>query len=168
MSRSATHSLFMTSRVVRNQASVPSHSEGRLKVERSASTKERRSRVMHSVMAAALAAGDMTAAATVPAAAAPARAQACYDHSVGYETFEYGELYKWPRTGWATTSPYCADTNIKANVMTDVKVCFRATGRCNGFKTAYARSWTEAATNVLDGTQYRLLFSSYSAGPASA
>ncbi|WP_435607387.1 hypothetical protein [Streptomyces ardesiacus] len=44
----------------------------------------------------------------------------------------------------------------------------RATGKCNGFKTAYARSWIEAATNVLDGTQYRLLFSSYSAGLASA
>ncbi|MGA5895178.1 hypothetical protein [Streptomyces venetus] len=52
--------------------------------------------------------------------------------------------------------------------MTDVKVCFRATGKCNGFKTAYSRSWIQAATNVLDGTKYYLLFSSYSAGLASA
>jgi hypothetical protein len=126
------------------------------------------SRVMRSVMAVALAAGGVTAAATVPAAPTPARAQACYDHSVGYETVPLGELHRWPRTGWATTSPYCADINIKANVMTDVKVCFRATGRCNDFKTAYARSWIQAATNVLDGTKYYLLFSSYSAGLASA
>lgn len=126
-----------------------------------------RSRVMRSVMAAALAAGGVTAAVTVPAAAAPARAQACYDHSVGYETVEVGEKHRWPRTGWATTSSYCADINVKANFMTDVRVCFRKTG-CNSSKTAYSRTWIEAATNVLDGTQYYLQFSSYSAGLASA
>lgn len=49
----------------------------------------------------------------------------------------------------------------------DVRVCFRKTG-CNSSKTAYSRTWIEAATNVLDGTQYYLQFSSYSAGLASA
>lgn len=126
------------------------------------------SRVLRSVVVAALAAGGVTAAATAPAAAAPARAQACYDHSVGYTTVAHGELHRWPRTGWATTSSYCADINVKASFRTDVKVCFRATGRCNSFKTAYERTWVEAATNVLDGTKYYMLFSSYSTGLASA
>lgn len=126
------------------------------------------SRVLRSLPAVTLAAGGLTAATAVPAAAAPARAEACYDHSVGYETVRSGELHRWPRTGWATTSRYCADINVKANFMTDVRVCFRKTGRCNSWKTAYGSTWIEAATGVLDGTSYILQFSGYSAGLASA
>jgi len=68
----------------------------------------------------------------------------------------------WPGN-WsvATTTANCVDIQVKLNTSTEVMTCFQpSTGGeyCNGWRNVPANTWTLAATNVKDGTRFRLGF----------
>lgn len=57
------------------------------------------------------------------------------------------------------TSNRCADINIKpTNRSARARVCFEATAQCNSYKSAPANVWTVIATNVRDGSGFRIDF----------
>ncbi|MFE9391348.1 hypothetical protein [Streptomyces sp. NPDC006784] len=123
-----------------------------------------RARIVRSLMTMALAAGGISVATASPASAAPAKAAACYDVAVSYSTTQYGAQHEWPATGYARTSSSCADINVRPNSTISVRTCFRATASCNSWRTISGGTWGLAATDVLDGTDYWLVFSAPSSG----
>ncbi|MEV8569363.1 hypothetical protein AB0436_27905 [Streptomyces sp. NPDC051322] len=65
----------------------------------------------------------------------------------------------WPGTGiWAYTTSNCQDINVKVKSTRSVRTCFKATGKCNGWKTAKAGKWMLAATNVKDRSGFYIQF----------
>ncbi|MEU6772164.1 hypothetical protein [Streptomyces sp. NPDC046759] len=114
-------------------------------------------------VAAALLAGGVIAGATGSANASDQRsgatAQSCYE-GAHYEMFwgvGVGRNAFWPEQGtYATTTPACADINVRPDRSYSFTVCFKATGRCNGWHYAPAGRWTVVASRVLDGTKFYL------------
>ncbi|QKW07632.1 hypothetical protein HUT18_15840 [Streptomyces sp. NA04227] len=65
----------------------------------------------------------------------------------------------WPgQNRWAYTTANCADINVNVSAGTDVRVCFKATKKCNKWKYAPAGRWVEAATGVADGSGFYVQF----------
>ncbi|MFF0105025.1 hypothetical protein [Streptomyces hirsutus] len=125
-----------------------------------------RSRAMTVAAAAALAAGGLTAATSTSAVAAPAAALSCYGSAKSYNT---GTTYTWPTaTAWATTTSNCADINVKPSRTVRVSACLLKSSTnevtCNSYRTISANTWGTAATTVLDGTKFYLLFDNPSSG----
>ena len=61
------------------------------------------------------------------------------------------------------TTSYCNDINVKVDRTEGVFTCFQPSSRpiyCNGRRTVYAGTWGLAATDVLDGTKFWLIFDS--------
>ncbi|MGV9388213.1 hypothetical protein ACWDQL_03650 [Streptomyces olivaceus] len=125
-----------------------------------------RSRLISSVGAVALAAGALTATATVPSSAASAVAQSCYGSANYFSTTQVGERHVWPANGWARTTSACNDINVKTIALprNQVWVCFKRTGCQIDDTDTYSGTWVLAATNVLDGTDYKLMFAAYDVG----
>jgi hypothetical protein len=93
---------------------------------------------------------------------ASADAATCYGGAVGFKKAQ-GAKYV-PTTGWYKTSSRCSDINVKiarvpANLLArNVKVCFQNGGCQSAYKRAKVNEWTVIATNVKDGTTFRLAF----------
>ncbi|WP_046495801.1 hypothetical protein [Streptomyces odonnellii] len=109
-------------------------------------------------MAAALAAGELSAASASTAAAGPQTAQSCYGSAKSYSK-PAGD--RWvPNNGSTSflTTSNCNDINIKPNTTTTIAVCFLPSSggwSCQtSFKTAPAGQWTVVATDVLDNTRF--------------
>lgn len=125
-----------------------------------------RTRIAPLTLTAALLAG---AAATVTATSAgaaetqqPVSIQAdCYGSAKSYTSApgSGSNNAHWPGTGtWAYTTANCADINLKVNATREVRTCFKATGSCNGWRTARAGQWALAATDVRDGSGFYIQF----------
>ncbi|MEV2211557.1 hypothetical protein AB0H86_08825 [Streptomyces sp. NPDC050997] len=125
-----------------------------------------RSRTITALAAAALAAGALTAATATSATAAPATAQSCYGSAKSYTTDPTYDF--WPQgSALATTTSNCGDINVKPNSDVKVHTCFRksdGTDSCNADRTIKGGTWGLAATAVLDGTKFWLVFSGSSSG----
>ncbi|MEV1066745.1 hypothetical protein [Streptomyces sp. NPDC050263] len=112
--------------------------------------------------AATLTAAFTLASAGVLASSTSASAATCYDGA----SYFSGENYYYPSSGTYATTSRCNDINVKiANLLITpnrkVKVCFypsSAPAYCQGSYTTVDSDWTVVATDVLDGTRYRLLF----------
>lgn len=126
----------------------------------------RRSRLIGSVSAVALAAGGLTATAAGPSSAAPVSVQSCYGNAAYFSTTRVGETHVWPASGYARTTAACNDINVKTGYRprNQVWVCFKRTGCQVDDKTTYSGRWVLAATNVLDGTEYKLVFAAGESG----
>lgn len=123
-----------------------------------------RTRIAPFTMTAVLLAGGVAAAAGPASAAEPAAnavQAACYD-TARYYTSSPGSGSSnahWPGTGiWAYTTRNCTDINLKVSVTRQVRTCFKATGACNGWRTARAGQWALAATDVRDGSGFYIQF----------
>jgi hypothetical protein len=69
----------------------------------------------------------------------------------------------WPPYGYAVTTSNCNDINVKLNQTEEVATCFQPSSRpiyCNDRRPVYANVWGLAATDVLDGTKFWLIFDS--------
>jgi hypothetical protein len=107
------------------------------------------------VLSAAAALGLAASALLFASPTASAGAPSCYGQAVNYST----TVGFWPLgTGYATTSQWCSDINVKPSKTIQVQVCFPSTGACNGFRTITGGTWGVAASNVIDGTDYWLDF----------
>ncbi|MDQ0685808.1 hypothetical protein QF032_004800 [Streptomyces achromogenes] len=112
--------------------------------------------------AATLTAAFTLASAGVLAGGTPASAATCYDGA----TYFSGESRYHPSSGTYTTTSRCNDINVKiANLLItpyrNVKVCFYPSSSPSYCQSNYTRvdsDWTVVATDVRDGTRYRLLF----------
>ncbi|MEQ4306329.1 hypothetical protein ABNF97_33975 [Plantactinospora sp. B6F1] len=87
----------------------------------------------------------------------------CYGSARSYDADSYnGGPGRWPATGYATTTSNCIDINVKPNQGEYVKACLyqSSTGswRCNDYRWIPGGTWGEAATDVLNGTRFYLLF----------
>ncbi|OLZ52687.1 hypothetical protein [Amycolatopsis keratiniphila] len=88
--------------------------------------------------------------------ATDATVQSCYGSAVSYRAISG----LWPALGgYATATKACTDVNVKTNYSRKVRVCFQATGECNGYRLAPKGQWTVAAYGVNDGAKFRLEFS---------
>ncbi|MER6531556.1 hypothetical protein [Streptomyces sp. NPDC001508] len=124
-----------------------------------------RSGIAPFTMIAVLLAGG-TAAATVGSASAAepktnAIKAACLDTATRYTgTPGSGSSNAhWPATGtYAYTTNKCLDINLKVDATRKIRACFKATGSCNGWKTARAGQWALAATDVKDGSGFYIQF----------
>ncbi|MEU0947213.1 hypothetical protein ABZ379_31485 [Streptomyces canus] len=120
-----------------------------------------RLRTMGALAVAVLTVGGLTTATATTAAAAPGTALACYDHRHSIDgTDPNGH---WPPYSSTYTTSYCNDINVKMTTTVSVQTCFDPTNGdpyCNGWRTVYANTWGLAATDVRDGTNFWLLFSS--------
>ncbi|GAA2954305.1 hypothetical protein [Streptomyces enissocaesilis] len=112
-----------------------------------------------------MAAGGITANTAVAAQAPPSASgvQAdCYGGSVAYSKPDGNFYYPTSSTARLTTSSNCTDINVRPATNRYIKVCFYPSSGgsyCQADYT-YARSgqWNVIATDVGDGTKYRLLF----------
>ncbi|MEU8069661.1 hypothetical protein [Micromonospora sp. NPDC049151] len=108
-----------------------------------------------------------------PAAAEPAGTSAqllsaCYDGAVtGYVTAGSGKAYLPSSTGYYTTSSRCGDINFSnrsydnQNINAQIRVCFVSAGYCQStwkHYTSTTGAWMVIASNVADGTRFRLEF----------
>ncbi|MDN3295816.1 hypothetical protein QWM81_17515 [Streptomyces ficellus] len=97
-------------------------------------------------------------------AAAPqgsAAAQSCLGTAKNYTSAPggSGRNAHWPGTGkYAYASKNCADINLKVNHTRKVTVCFKKTGKCNGWKTAKKGQWKVVASGVRDGAGFYIQF----------
>ncbi|MER5473025.1 hypothetical protein [Streptomyces sp. NPDC002685] len=96
-----------------------------------------------------------------PAPMASAAATSCYGSAKTINgTDDNGH---WPPSGSTYTTSNCNDINVKITRTIDVQTCFAPTSGgyyCNGWRTVYANTWGLAATDVRDGTNFWLLFTS--------
>ncbi|NBM16647.1 hypothetical protein [Streptomyces sp. GC420] len=114
-------------------------------------------KTLTSAVAALGLAGSALVITAPTAGAAPSAVQSCYGGAVSYST----TVGYWPTgSGYARTSSACADINVKPSRTVQVATCFRSTGACNAWRTISGGTWGVAATNVQDGTDYFLIFSS--------
>jgi len=93
----------------------------------------------------------------------------CYGSARSYTAeSNNGDAARWPATGYATTTSNCIDINVKSNQSEYVKACLyqSSTGSwsCNAYRWIPGGTWGEAATDVLDGTRFYLLFDMSSNG----
>jgi hypothetical protein len=94
--------------------------------------------------------------------AASADAATCYGGAVGFKKQALAKTA--PTSGWFKTTSRCGDINVKIaqipnNLLyRNVKVCFENGGCQSTFKRARVNQWTVIATNVKDGTNFRLSF----------
>ncbi|MEV7141488.1 hypothetical protein [Streptomyces tauricus] len=100
-----------------------------------------RLRTMGMLAVAVLSVGGLTAATATPAAAAPGRALACYDHSHSINgTDPNGH---WPPYSSTYTTSYCNDVNLKMTTTVSVRTCFDPTNGdpyCTGWRTVHANT----------------------------
>ncbi|AVV40903.1 hypothetical protein PYK79_26100 [Streptomyces sp. ID05-04B] len=116
--------------------------------------------------AATLTAAFTLASVGVLAGGTPASAATCYDGA----TYFSGESYYHPSSGTYTTTSRCNDINVKiTNLLITpyrkVKVCFypsSAPSYCQSNYTTVDSDWTVVASDVRDGTRYRLKFETLS------
>ncbi len=93
---------------------------------------------------------------TASAAVTPTAALSCYGSAKSYTSDEFGF---WPvGPAYTYTTSNCGDINVKPSTSRRVRVCFKKTSTCNGYRSAPAGQWTVAASDVLDGTAYYLDF----------
>ena len=124
-------------------------------------------RIVVMVSGLALLGGAITAATTI--APEPALAAGCYDSAKSFYKRPSG--YEIPTgSGWWKTTSNCNDINIRLadNSTHDartVKVCFERTGCQGSWTTVRKDRWTVVASNVKDGTTYRLKYSTYKGSP---
>ena len=118
-------------------------------------------------MTAVLLAGGAATATAGPAGAAEPQTKAgvkagsCYGSAKKYTgTPGKGKSNAhWPGTGkYAYASKKCNDINLKVDANRQVKVCFKKTGKCNGWKPAKKGKWMVAASNVRDGAGFYIQF----------
>lgn len=104
--------------------------------------------------------------------ATPASAATCYGGAKSYTLADGSYAYpnESPNTssGWLTTSSRCADINIKPKRDVRVRACFKSSSgtiTCNALRDADEGVWTVVASDVLDGTKFRISFTTH--GPDS-
>ncbi|MFJ4716011.1 hypothetical protein [Streptomyces sp. NPDC088785] len=108
------------------------------------------------VIGSGLGLGLATTASAAAGPAAPTAALSCYGSAKSYTTDNVGF---WPAgSGFAYTTSNCADINVKPTTTRRVRVCWKTSGTCNGYRNAPAGQWTVAASGVLDGSGYWLDF----------
>ena len=124
-----------------------------------------RTRIVPFAMTAVLLGGGAVAATTGTASASAPKAdagiQSCLGTARNYTGTpgSSGSNAHWPGTGkYAYTTSNCADINIKTNYTRQVRTCFKATGSCNGWRTAAKGKWALAATNVANGAGFYIQF----------
>ncbi|MEU7484153.1 hypothetical protein [Streptomyces sp. NPDC042319] len=124
-----------------------------------------RTRIAPFAMTAVLLGGVAAAATTGPASASEPKAnvviQSCYGTAKNYTSTpgSGSRNAHWPATGtYAYTTKNCADINLKVKATRQVTTCFKATGKCNGWKTATAGKWMQVATDVKDGSGFYIQF----------
>ncbi|WP_052864343.1 hypothetical protein [Streptomyces niger] len=123
-----------------------------------------RMRVLPLAMTAVLLGGGVAAATTGSAGASEPAAHAaasCLGTAKNYSgTPGSGSSNAhWPGTGkWAYTTANCADINLKTNYTRTVRVCFKATGGCNAWKSAKKGVWKVIASGVKDGSGFYVQF----------
>ncbi|MEU2559522.1 hypothetical protein ABZ626_09335 [Streptomyces longispororuber] len=122
-------------------------------------------RIVPLAMTTALLAGGTGVLATGAAGAAEPKgdvtAQSCYGSARNYTGTPGGpgRNAHWPATGtYAYATRNCTDINLKVNYTRDVRVCFKNTGQCNGWKKAKKGVWKVAASNVRDGAGFYIQF----------
>lgn len=114
---------------------------------------------------AVLLGGGVAATTTGTASAAPPEqdvtAVSCLGSALNYTSAPGGpgRNAHWPGTGkYAYTTNRCKDINLRVNQTRKVRTCFKATGKCNGWKTARKGKWALAATNVKDKSGFYIQF----------
>jgi hypothetical protein len=118
------------------------------------------------LLAVPLAAVPGTAAQASPAAALAA----CYDGYVYLTAYADSGILTYPSsTGYYTTTSRCGDINFynqswqaTSEMDASLRVCFVSTGSCDSWKGYDARNpytWILIATNVKDGTRFRVQMS---------
>ncbi|MEV4628204.1 hypothetical protein AB0J90_18185 [Micromonospora sp. NPDC049523] len=95
----------------------------------------------------------------------PALAAGCYDGSVwAGGTASDANTFDPSRTGYYTTTSRCNDINfLPVSTSGDsaywdvfIRVCWVNLGTCNSWKSPDAGEWTVIASNVKDGTRFRV------------
>lgn len=89
--------------------------------------------------------------------------QGCYDNAQPYATVIGHRHYPrgYPDGAWLTTTANCADINVTTNVPRLIRVCFDPTSGppyCQTDYTHVGSWWTVIATNVANGTRFKLNF----------
>ncbi|ORT53967.1 hypothetical protein [Streptomyces sp. CB03238] len=90
-----------------------------------------------------------------------AKIQSCFGTAKNYTSAPGGggRNAHWPGTGrYAYATKNCGDINLKTNHTRQVTVCFKKTGKCNGWKTAKKGKWLVAAKGVRDGAGFYIQF----------
>jgi hypothetical protein len=91
----------------------------------------------------------------------------CYDHAASYSKPAAQDFVPggFPSGFWAKTTSYCGDINIRPHQSRQVRVCFLpssgAPAYCQAnFRHAEGNAWTVIASNVADGTRFKINFAS--------
>ncbi|AOS64091.1 hypothetical protein [Actinoalloteichus hymeniacidonis] len=101
--------------------------------------------------------GTATASAATETVDRSRALQSCYGGAVSYKTMG---IHLPSSTGYYRTTSRCNDINLRLDQGSDsvsAIVCFRRTGACNNAKTVkLGGGWHVIATDVLDGTDFRV------------
>ncbi|WP_159060521.1 hypothetical protein [Streptomyces acidiscabies] len=110
----------------------------------------------------AMTAGLLVGGAGSAGAAGQGVRAACYDGDVGFNKSAGTRWYPSSSTSRLTTSSNCNDINLRfTDGGRNVKVCFYPSDggvQCQDDYTYVGSSWTVVATDVRDGTKYRVYF----------
>jgi hypothetical protein len=89
--------------------------------------------------------------------------QGCYDNAKPYATVIGHKHYPrgYPDGAWLTTTANCADINVTSAIGRLIRVCFDPSSgppTCQANYTLVTSQWTVVATNVANGTKFKLNF----------
>jgi len=89
--------------------------------------------------------------------------QGCYDNAKPWTSVPGHKHYPrgFPDGAWLTTTSNCADINVKSVAGRNIRVCFDPSSGepfCQNYYTIVGSQWTVVATNVANGTKFKLNF----------
>lgn len=108
---------------------------------------------------AEISAAEMAAEDSADGTTEDAALQSCYGNAV--QITHLDPNYHWPPGSSTFTTSNCNDINLYVNQDCKVKTCFKPTYApeyCTDYRPLYTNTWSLAATDVADGTEFYLVF----------